>query len=109
MAKRRGRSSPRRALDAEGSPWARDLYRLYLPVRVCLQDRTEEEINQAIADALREVRSGMTTTGPAGEDINAAVETIWPGSDVRVEAETRDPKGVGKSVRRPGRRRQPAG
>ena len=41
----------------KGSPWARELYALYAPVREAAKDVPEEEINQAIDDALKEVRS----------------------------------------------------
>lgn len=40
-----------------GSPWARELYDLFAPVRQALQDRSEEEINEAIDEAIKEVRS----------------------------------------------------
>ena len=40
-----------------GSAWARDLYELFAPVRERLKGRTEEEINQAVDEATREVRA----------------------------------------------------
>ena len=40
-----------------GSPWARELYELYAPVRKGLKDAPEEEINKAIDEAVKEVRS----------------------------------------------------
>lgn len=42
---------------AAGSPWARELYELYAPVRKGLKDVPEEEINKAIDEAVKEVRS----------------------------------------------------
>lgn len=41
----------------KGSPWAKDLYELYAPVREGLKDTPEEEINEAIDEAVKEVRS----------------------------------------------------
>jgi AbrB family looped-hinge helix DNA binding protein len=41
----------------KGSPWARELYELYAPVRKGLKDVPEEEINSAIDEAVKEVRS----------------------------------------------------
>ncbi len=40
----------------KGSPWAKELYELYAPVRESLRGVPEEEINRAIDDAVREVR-----------------------------------------------------
>jgi hypothetical protein len=40
-----------------GSPWLRQLYALYAPVREAAVGLTEEEINKAIDEALKEVRS----------------------------------------------------
>ena len=40
----------------KGSPWARDLYELFAPVRETLKGHSEEEINEAIDEAVREVR-----------------------------------------------------
>jgi len=41
----------------KGSPWAKELYELYAPVREDLKDTPEEEINDAIDEAVKEVRS----------------------------------------------------
>ena len=41
----------------QGSPWAKELYGLFAPVRKSLEGRGEEEINEAIGEAVREVRS----------------------------------------------------
>ncbi len=41
----------------KGSPWARELYELYAPVREGLKDVSEQEINKAIDEAVKEVRS----------------------------------------------------
>ena len=41
----------------KGSPWAKELYELYAPVRAGLKDIPEEEINEAINEAVREVRT----------------------------------------------------
>ena len=43
---------------ARGSPWARELYELFSPVRESLEAEGETEINEAIDDALREARTG---------------------------------------------------
>jgi AbrB family looped-hinge helix DNA binding protein len=40
----------------KGSPWAKELYELFAPVRESLEGHSEEEINEAIDEALREVR-----------------------------------------------------
>jgi AbrB family looped-hinge helix DNA binding protein len=40
-----------------GSPWARELYKLFAPVRKSLEGYSEEEINEGVEKALREVRS----------------------------------------------------
>lgn len=42
---------------ASGSQWAKDLYDLYAPVRKSLEGYTEEEINDAIDEALRAYRA----------------------------------------------------
>ncbi len=42
---------------ATGSPWAKKLYELYAPVRESLKDVPDAEINEAIDEALKEVRS----------------------------------------------------
>jgi AbrB family looped-hinge helix DNA binding protein len=39
-----------------GSPWARELYELFAPVRKAAKSHSEPEINDAIDDAVREVR-----------------------------------------------------
>lgn len=41
----------------KGSPWLKELYELFAPVRESLSGRSEEEINDAIDEALREVRA----------------------------------------------------
>ena len=41
----------------KGSGWARDLYALYAPVREGLKGIPEEEINEAIDEAVKEVRA----------------------------------------------------
>ncbi len=40
-----------------GSQWARDLYEMFAPVRKSLEGYTEQEINDAIDEALRAYRS----------------------------------------------------
>jgi AbrB family looped-hinge helix DNA binding protein len=40
-----------------GSPWAKELYEQFAPVRKSLRGRTEQEVNQAIDDAVKEARS----------------------------------------------------
>ena len=42
----------------KGSPWARELYELFAPVRQSLEGRSEEEINDAIDEAVKAVRAG---------------------------------------------------
>lgn len=42
---------------AKGSPWAKELYDLYAPVRAGLRDVPEQEINGAIDKAVKEVRA----------------------------------------------------
>jgi AbrB family looped-hinge helix DNA binding protein len=42
---------------ATGSQWAKDLYDLYAPVRKSLEGYTEQEINDAIDEAVRAVRA----------------------------------------------------
>ena len=39
------------------SPWARKLYEQFAPVRKSLRGRTEEEINEAIDEAVKEARA----------------------------------------------------
>ena len=41
----------------KGSPWAKELYKLYASAREGLKDTPEEEINEAIDEAVKEVRS----------------------------------------------------
>lgn len=41
---------------AVGSEWAREMYRLFAPVRRSLKRRSEQEINEAIDDAVGAVR-----------------------------------------------------
>lgn len=41
----------------KGSPWLKELYDLYAPVRKSLEGYSEEEINEAIDEAVRDVRS----------------------------------------------------
>ena len=40
-----------------GSAWAKELYEMFAPVREGLEDRSEGEINEAIDEAVHEVRS----------------------------------------------------
>lgn len=42
---------------AGGSQWAKDLYDLFAPVRKSLEGYTEQEINDAIDEAVRAVRA----------------------------------------------------
>jgi len=42
---------------AVGSPWAKELYRQFAPVRRRLKGRTEAEINQAIDEVVEETRA----------------------------------------------------
>jgi AbrB family looped-hinge helix DNA binding protein len=42
---------------AGGSPWARELYEEFAPVRESLRGRTEQEVNQAIDEAVEEARA----------------------------------------------------
>ncbi len=39
-----------------GSPWAKELYELFAPVRESLRDRSEGEVDEAIDQALKEGR-----------------------------------------------------
>lgn len=41
----------------KGSPWAKELYELYASARESLKDAPEEDINEAIDEAVKEVRS----------------------------------------------------
>lgn len=43
--------------EPQGSPWARELYVLFAPVRESLKDYSEQEINDAIDEALRAYRA----------------------------------------------------
>jgi len=56
MDKRRKRPKRSGASHVEGSPWARDLYALFAPVREGLKGVPEDEINEAIDEAVKEVR-----------------------------------------------------
>jgi AbrB family looped-hinge helix DNA binding protein len=40
----------------KGAPWARELYQMFAPVQASLEGYSEEENNQAIDEAVREVR-----------------------------------------------------
>jgi len=40
----------------KGAPWARELYQMFAPVRASLESYSEEEVNQAIGEAVRGVR-----------------------------------------------------
>lgn len=42
--------------EQQGSPWLKELYDLYAPVRDAAAHMSEAEINQAIDDAIAEVR-----------------------------------------------------
>lgn len=44
------------ATKKKGSPWAKELYELFAPVRESLRDRSEGEVNEAIDEALKEAR-----------------------------------------------------
>jgi AbrB family looped-hinge helix DNA binding protein len=48
---------PVRVASRRGSPWAKELYDLFAPTRESLQGVSKEEINEAIDQALAEVRS----------------------------------------------------
>jgi len=49
---------PVRVAGRVGRPgWARELYELYAPVREKLESKSEDEINTAIDEAVKEVRS----------------------------------------------------
>ena len=51
--------TPARATDKQGSPWLKELYDLFEPVRasIAAQGFTEQEVNDAIDDSIREVRA----------------------------------------------------
>jgi AbrB family looped-hinge helix DNA binding protein len=40
----------------KGSPWARELYKMFAPVRASLESYAEQEVNQAIDETVREAR-----------------------------------------------------
>jgi antitoxin MazE len=40
-----------------GSPWARELYEMFAPVRKKMQGRSQHEVNEAIDDALKKTRA----------------------------------------------------
>ncbi len=40
----------------KGSSWAREFYQVFSPIRASLETYTEEEVNQAIDEAVKEVR-----------------------------------------------------
>jgi len=42
--------------ETKGSPWLKELYDLFAPMRESLRGYSEEEINQAIDEAVKEVR-----------------------------------------------------
>jgi AbrB family looped-hinge helix DNA binding protein len=44
----------------KGAPWARDLYEMFARTRGSLDEESEEEINEAIGDALKKVRAART-------------------------------------------------
>lgn len=48
---------PVRVTKGKGSPWFKELYDLYAPVRESLKDVPEEEIKAAIDAAVKEVRA----------------------------------------------------
>lgn len=54
-----------RATAGWGSPWLKELYEYYAPVRQEAIDKgyTEEEINRAIDQAVAEVRNGLVQPG----------------------------------------------
>lgn len=43
--------------ETRGSPWLRDLYELFAPLRESLAEYSEQEINNAIDEAIKEVRA----------------------------------------------------
>ena len=49
-----------RARPPVGSPWLKQLYELFAPARESLRGYTEQEINDAIDEAVREVRAEET-------------------------------------------------
>jgi hypothetical protein len=40
----------------KGSPWAKELYQMFAPVRASLESHPEEAINEAIDEVVGEVR-----------------------------------------------------
>jgi len=40
----------------KGSPWARELYQMFAPVRASLESYAEQEVNQAIDETVGEAR-----------------------------------------------------
>jgi AbrB family looped-hinge helix DNA binding protein len=40
----------------KGSPWARELYKMFAPVRASLESYAEQEVNQAIDETVGEAR-----------------------------------------------------
>jgi AbrB family looped-hinge helix DNA binding protein len=50
------RIRPVRVTQRQGSPWVRELYELFAPVRADLQHRSEAEINALIDQAVQAVR-----------------------------------------------------
>ena len=44
------------ARKTRGSPWARELYEMFAPVRESLRDRQEAEVNRAIDQAVKGAR-----------------------------------------------------
>ncbi|MEX1253934.1 MAG: AbrB/MazE/SpoVT family DNA-binding domain-containing protein [Dehalococcoidia bacterium] len=42
---------------ATGSPWAKELYEQFAPVRTSLKGRTEKAVNEAIDEAVKETRA----------------------------------------------------
>jgi len=41
---------------SKGSPWAKELYEMFAPMRESLKGQPAEEVNEAIDEALREAR-----------------------------------------------------
>ena len=54
----------RRKAEKKGSPWAKELYNVFAPTRHSLRDIPEQDINNAIDEALHAVRrKGKRTSG----------------------------------------------
>ena len=51
------RIEPAEARSRTGSPWLKELYDAFAPVRKSLEGYSEEEINDAIDDAVKSVRA----------------------------------------------------